>query len=352
MAMKSLFFTLLVVLVSLTLKAQLLVGNEMPFVIGESTLAINGSISNASSWSWLPGSQLILINEGELVASEGWQISKLTLKGDFTLTGSLEINDQLSLERGIFSIPTSGYLQLNQAAGVQAEEQSYVEGAIHHQGTGEKYFPIGSNGVFAPVTLLNVRGTSETVVGLTTSDGDISAASLPDGVAEVSNQYWYLTSSNGFNGSRVELPLLASLDISDYTVLEAEDGFFQVRDLGAQLTDEGSAIVSTDIVFGPYILIGGITGGEEKLVIHNIISPDHVDGKNDRFHIENIEQHPQNVVILLDRNGTELCRMENFTNDVQDQSGCNLDELPSGSYICVVEFEGKRSTPAMITILK
>jgi gliding motility-associated-like protein len=82
--------------------------------------------------------------------------------------------------------------------------------------------------------------------------------------------------------------------------------------------------------------------------VKNVITPNG-DGMNDFLYIENIEEFPDNEVIVLDRWGSEVFRKKNYDNSFEMKKGDQY--LPAGNYVCVLKSNGKSYTRT-ITVLK
>lgn len=351
--MKKLISLILTFLFANLCHAQIVVGDTQDFTVGTITIASNGSVSNSQEWVWATGSLLILRGEGTLNAANAWHLSFVDHEGKYSLNGSIYINGQIELAQNTLKVTDGSFLQINSGAGIASTDQGHVEGMLYHEGTGEKFYPIGKNGVYTPVTLLDVQGQSQTLSGMQAFDQAFFTADLPSGFKRIlPNFYWELDTANGFGGSLVRLPLITD-DPSDkgkYSILQAYNNEASIDDLGSELSGSNEFITSELMANGTYLMIG--SKAAKNLIIHNILSPVLKDGKNDFITIENIEAYNDATVILLDRYGTEICRITDFANDADSQSGCNLGELPAGNYLCIVEHDEGVSKPTIITLLK
>lgn len=102
------------------------------------------------------------------------------------------------------------------------------------------------------------------------------------------------------------------------------------------VTSNGTTIESTELftVIPIIIPIG-------ELAIYNAVSPN-ADGKNDFFLLENIEladDTRNNKVVIYNRWGDEVYRVENYDNDIRVFRGLSLDgnKLPPGTYFYRIE---------------
>lgn len=91
----------------------------------------------------------------------------------------------------------------------------------------------------------------------------------------------------------------------------------------------------------------GAASVSEHCDIHiaNVVTPNN-DGKNDSFIIENIDQHPNTTLTILNRYGAPVFKSPDYRNDWIP------DQLPSGTYYYIVSFPDSRSFKGTLTILK
>jgi len=320
------------------------------FTVGEgirlqidNTVATNGTVHNEGAILWTSNSLLFLNGEGEFLSKEGATISNLKVKGAYQLIRSLKVSNTLNLVGGVLTPQNNVQLILQPDVDVNVEDEGYINGSLYQEGTGEKFYPLGKNGIYTPVILNNVQGDEDVIVKIEAFNESLDIGESGP------NWFWEIQHDGNFEGSIIQLPILdAGGEV--FTILQS-DGTSNTN-LGGNLINDFTSIESEQVATGPYVLLGTNREGDSPLTIHNIVTPDREDGKNDAFYIENIERYMENTVILMDRWGTEVCRMENFSNDPAAQKGCDLQRLPAGNYICVVKHNGIKSKPVLITILK
>lgn len=75
-----------------------------------------------------------------------------------------------------------------------------------------------------------------------------------------------------------------------------------------------------------------------KIIISNVVTPDG-NGKNDYWHIENIENYPDADVFVFDRWGKTILHTKNYQNNWQGRNG-NNDILPDGTYYYIITIPG------------
>ncbi len=124
------------------------------------------------------------------------------------------------------------------------------------------------------------------------------------------------------------------------TVTYATSGNYNV-DL--EVTDQNGCTntVREAIVVSPEAELG-------DFAVKNVVTPNG-DGMNDFLYIENIEEFPDNEVVVLDRWGSEVFRKKNYDNSFRMKKGDQY--LPAGNYVCVLKTNGK-SYSRTVTVLK
>jgi hypothetical protein len=116
--------------------------------------------------------------------------------GQKYISGLVPVSNRLQLTLGIVNISDLDTLRVDNGATVDGGSPiSYIDGALTHDGTGYKFFPIGKNGGYYPVELLNVTGiqpvTEMEVFELA------NRPNLPTGVALFSQTYWQRKNISG-----------------------------------------------------------------------------------------------------------------------------------------------------------
>lgn len=151
--------------------------NQSNLYINEVNMYVEGEIINTGS----------LINDGLIAITQDWnnqgiyrgkgtleaygneyqrilhneKVQNFVVKGWGTkiIKGQLSITDELHLLQGIVRLAEGDELCLKEKAIIYGgSAESHVEGAITVEGTGYKFFPLGKNGIYAPIEYLNVKG--------------------------------------------------------------------------------------------------------------------------------------------------------------------------------------------------
>ena len=79
-----------------------------------------------------------------------------------------------------------------------------------------------------------------------------------------------------------------------------------------------------------------------KIKPFTYISPNN-DGQNDVFHIENIEEYPDNEVFIFNRWGQEIVHIKNYNNQENAWGSKKYPiNVPSGTYFYLIDLNGKK----------
>ncbi|HLO92001.1 MAG TPA: HYR domain-containing protein, partial [Lentimicrobium sp.] len=75
----------------------------------------------------------------------------------------------------------------------------------------------------------------------------------------------------------------------------------------------------------------------DTITIYNVITPDN-DGHNDTWIIENIEEYPDNEILIFNRWGDQLLQFEHYDNSSVVWNGTNKsgDKLPAATYYYII----------------
>lgn len=349
------------IVVATPLSAQIQIGANTIVSVGTSTtISIVEDFDNGGDVFFDDQSTLLVLGQGNLNTQKKITIPHFIMNGStYNLTGNWSISQTLSLLSGTITPDATAQLIVDQSGSAMSENNAYINGKLYHTGTGEKFYPIGTAGVYTPVTLHGVQGAPDVLVGIEAFNSNLGLNLLPDNVqAASSNWYWSMDIQGTFSGSAVTLPVLPgdeallAGDNVQPVVLEANPDLTNVTDLGNGLSSDAANIRSNGTALGPYLLLGS------KLilvpVIHNIITPNH-DEKNDYLIIDAVDVFADNnEVVILDRWGSEVYRKKNFRNfnafdNLYDGS---FDFLSSGNYICILKYGEGQTLKQTITVIK
>lgn len=216
--------------------SSLYVNGVSIFIDGEvnnnGQLANAGSISFSGDWKnkgYYYGDGLIeAMGRAPQLISQGDQpIHTLVIDGGGTkyLEGALNIKSELRLVHGIVEVSRMDMLLLEGSASSSGgSPESYVDGALTVEGTGYKFFPIGKNGTYAPIELLDVdKGAGRYAIEVFENAPTVSV----ENVVVKRSLYWRRADVAGhFSSSRVAIDYERSFfDHRDGIVLLAGDSF-------------------------------------------------------------------------------------------------------------------------------
>lgn len=112
------------------------------------------------------------------------------------------------------------------------------------------------------------------------------------------------------------------------------------------VTDNGTLTIPSDTAMIQNIIITD-SNAPCLVEIFNGVTPNG-DGHNDYFHIENIEQYPDNVVDIFNRWGQHLAHIPGYNNNDKKWRGTinDTDNLaPSGTYFYIISLGSKNDKP-------
>lgn len=342
------------------LLAQVQVFEGSLITTGDVTITTNTSVINQGSTSFGAGATFYLSGRGTLSSQNELVIPNLYLLGaDYLVEGPIFLSQSLHMENGTLSPEASAQLTLAKDASVVSENGAHINGRLYHLGSGEKFYPIGKNGIYTPVTLKGITGNSDLLVGLEAFNQDLGIADFPADVnGASSNWYWEITAPGGFTGSKIELPVTnedaGSIGASgEATILQTDLNGTGTKNLGSDPSSDFLNIMSELPAVGPYVLLG--FESDLKPVTHNIITPKN-DDKNPFLIIDHIEAIAENEVVLLDRWGNQVFYEQNFSNYARNGNGGRpydgaFDALPSGNYVCLIKYQGTIKKQ-MVTVLQ
>lgn len=351
------FINIALILISTLALGQL--RNNSIMIVSDNTLTLgNTGMANSNTLLFQGNSQLTLDGTGSIESTDVLTVPNLTMQGgEYTIAGNLTIENELSLRSGTLS-PGGGISMIIGNTGMVTRQEGFVNGVLYHTGTGDKFYPIGTNGTYTPVTLSGVQGTSTTLLGIQAVQEDINipVSALPTNLNAVSsNWYWALISDDTFNGARAVLPVLpedAALLTANTegVVVEISEDRSVVESLGRGIGSDDTQVAGQDLTNGPVVAIG--VRNVVQLTIRNLITPNG-DRENDYLYIENLELiEGTKKVYFLDRWGARIGKdIMNFVNDDAGLAAF-FESFESGNYICILQLEDGRTIQQAVTILK
>ncbi len=339
--------------------AQFTVGDDAIMAGGSGQiLTIDSSLVNHGIMDLHSDFTLYLTEEGVLITDDVLMIPNLTLNAiHFDVEGEILIEDTLDFQQGTLAPTSNGKITIMEEGVATSMNGSHVNGLLYHTGNGYKFYPIGVNDKYAPVTLIDNVGDNDLVVGVEVRNEDLGLTELPDGVSEASHDwYWVMDVTGEYEGSKIVLPVLLedstlfSGSSTIPTIVEADEFLMETTDLGSQYVYGDETLESEENAKKKYVLLGFIP--EVNPLIHNIITLGD-DESNPYLIIDNIEVLGDNIVTLIDRWGNVVYEKKDFKNfNDEDQSyNGEFDDLPSGNYVCLLKSR-RETISQMVTIIK
>jgi len=211
----------------------------------EGTLLVSGDWTNINSYLSQNGRFVLNGVSVQRVDNNGQTFYELELSGGGRkiFDSDVEVVGELLLVAGIAEVAAERtFLLRNGAALTGGSELSYIEGAFYQTGTGDLNFPVGANGTYAPIELLDVTGNSP-VTGIEVVEPN-PPATAGFGLTSVSEErYWERKLMSGtFNGSRVKISIVNEPTISDINKAVVAGG----NNVGGEFTSFGQQSITGD----------------------------------------------------------------------------------------------------------
>lgn len=300
---------------------QLWIGSEAMVTVNGSLLnqgilSNNGSIAVSGDWlnegTYNPGKGEVVLSGGQRqdIAHGGQDIAVLRLAG----AGEKVLNTELSvLERLVCSegvITTTAEFPLTLEAEAEAEggnETSFVNGPMVYKGTGYRFFPVGKNGHFRPLELLDVQGVDLVLqVEMQEPNPDARAGNRLEDVSQV--RFWEVITLEGlYSGSLVTLAVGSDEGFSDLSgvVVSGADQEGDVYENLGQSDFSGSVdsgkVTSAVISDKPYLALGVTTefSARNKVLVPSAFAPDASDPQNRTLKVYAINVMPDAFVFKV-----------------------------------------------------
>lgn len=209
----------------------------------DGTLSVSGDWTNGNSYISDAGIFILNSDAVQQVDHGGQVFYVLQLEGGGRkiFTSDIEIVNALILISGVAEIPSDRTFLLREGVSISGgSDASHIEGILYATGTGDFLFPVGRNGTYAPVELLDVTGTAP-VIGMTVSEPNpTSVAGF--GLSELSTErYWRRELLSGIlTDAQVKLAIRNESVLSNISGAVVAGG----NALGGEYTSLGQAVVT------------------------------------------------------------------------------------------------------------
>jgi gliding motility-associated-like protein len=301
----------------------------------DGSIELEGNWDNNGTYNELQGRIILNGDEIQNLSHNNQKIYYLEINGgakqvgeDVTITGTLNLLNGIVTPDNNVRIVVNDGAQIISASGI-----SYINGALYHSGTGQKFFPIGKNGNYEPVELVNIQG-DKPIVGLELFEPNPNPQAGP-GIRQVSTErYWKKTILSGeitnmqIKCENPDLQLFNNISNVVYAQAEQVSGVFS--SIGGR--NVGGSLIS-ELSFSENIVTFAELGSVE---ITNVITPNN-DGINDYLTISNLELFPENELLILNMMGQVIYSMKNY-NNTWDATIDNKP-LPQGNYMCILKLK-------------
>jgi hypothetical protein len=332
-------------------------------ILNNGTIEITGNWANQQVYQGL--GTIILSGANQSIDNNDQSVQDLLVigVGTKTLTGNLMIDGSIELAAGIINVGDDDTLLVRNGAQVNGGSVvSFVEGALTVEGTGYKFFPIGRNGVYYPVSLTDIQG-----VDLTThlaAFNNLPSVKTSTPVDIDPRVYWKRqTIKGGFVGSRVSAPVQLNTDDPDriafITGNSFQDEFGIVGSTGLQSLDGLTFAVSKDPIDKAIFAFGELP---EKPApppyLSTTLSPNASNPDNRLIKLFSVDINSDNFhFVVVNRWGNTVFESRSLndmsTNGWNGKSDGQL--LPSGPYPYSLSYIDKtgseQTTRGFVTIL-
>lgn len=243
------------------------------FLQNQGTLYLTGNWRNANVYQGL-GKVVMEGNGPQTIFNNKNDLYHFTINstGPVFIEDKLPVTSQLDLLSGLVTVGDDDTLLLATNATVNgASLQSYVDGAFTVTGSGYKFFPVGKNGLYHPVELLDITGINPiTELELLENLPEINA---PSAIKLYRTVYWNRKTIRGtYAGSPVSIAYQIPDGHTNRHTIEIVQGadlnqqFSPLSGVSVVYGDEFDKVISDDglsgnfFVIGESIPIGGIPG--------------------------------------------------------------------------------------------
>jgi hypothetical protein len=282
--------------------------NESSIHIDGTSIFVDGEVNNAG----------LLVNDGLVAFTNDWESTgtyrgKGSLEANGTSTqkishhhqkvnslimngwgskfikGEINVTDEFHLKKGIVRVSDKDLLSLKDGVLIFGGSlESHVEGAITAEGSGYKFFPLGKNGIYAPIEFLDVKGESAKYSVEVFEDAPVITV---DNTIVKDGLYWQRTDREGdFGGSAVALQFDPShfADVNKIILVAGTDWanpFMPIKDLIH--SEEQNQISTPTDVTATILMLGEVSENwvEADFYLSTALSPNANNPDNQKIKI-------------------------------------------------------------------
>jgi hypothetical protein len=192
-------------------------------LINDGEISLQGNWTNQGTYEAGSGLVRLAGSTDQLLDHGGQAMYSLTVEsgGSILLQSDLEVLHDLELLAGVIRAGTDdNILRFSRNAEIfGGSPQSYVDGTLVHEGTGYKFFPLGTANTYLPLELLDIRGVNS-VIGARVIEPHPEPNSLINLETVSRQRYWLINRLDGtYEGSLIRLQVRNEPGFSDLTGL-------------------------------------------------------------------------------------------------------------------------------------
>ncbi|WP_462249253.1 T9SS type B sorting domain-containing protein [Ekhidna sp.] len=314
----------------------------------EGNIFIKRNWMNVGVYSANAGQLIFNGEEEQGIINNGQEIKNLFISnGVKTLSDDLMITGSLTLSSGVLEVADEAKLTLDSSVQILgANESSYIIGELYRTGSGDLFYPIGTQNSYLPVTLNEVIGISPEI-GIKAHDSPPDQSLGGDLEELIIDNFWEINTDEGYTAGFITLPfdILSVMDTAQLVVAQSIAETRPFNTLGKSTIEvaEGTGfITSRGNAIGPFFTLALAPEVQPlpPLRVINALTPIQ-DGKHDFLRIENIELYPKNQVEIFDRNGIKVFSISNYDNRDRVFRGVpnagGFTELQDGNYFYTIK---------------
>jgi len=155
------------------------------------TITINGDWQ--SKGAYINDGTVNFVGGDQIIDNYNNTFGKVNITGGGTKAApsSFKIATELMLEDGIVVPNDTAHLVAEESATVSLGSNiSHINGMFYHSGSGDKYYPIGKDGVFIPVEMIVYEGSAP-IVGYELMNGFESQPKVDNSILEIETKHYW-----------------------------------------------------------------------------------------------------------------------------------------------------------------
>jgi hypothetical protein len=252
-------------------------------IINDGTISVGGNWTNTGKYSPAAGTFILTGDAAQNITHNKDSIYIWILKGNGPkiLKDNAEVLKDLQFNNALLTTQGGSVTVRNPGTITNPSANGYVNGLLFLEGTGKKFYPIGKNGTYVPVTLENVDGSPDVLLGFEAFEPNPGQPGA--GVKSLSaKRYWQLSKrgTGTFKGSLITLTVAGDEAFTvpnDVIVAESDAADQTYRSIGQQsFTESGGVrtVTSNMLVTGSFFALS-LSGelDETAIYVPNAFSP-------------------------------------------------------------------------------